>query len=189
MKKEADEQVVSSRVDRILAHRLTSSRGWPRLVHFRDKGMQNEFTAALRNEVIDTGIVKSMPSISQKEASLTLSKASGTSLGLPLVLQKSSSEGSDARRCLDNCESGAKLCRVIQEEVLVDPLSFARPAYHELKMEIEGFQQAIQYCKLPEVALNPIDGCPSGTWQVLPLLMELSKKSIQQRHWQQVRPS
>ncbi|CAJ1348612.1 unnamed protein product [Effrenium voratum] len=36
------------------------------------------------------------------------------------------------------------------------------PAYHELKREIEGFQQ------------------------VLPLLMELSKKSIQQRHWQQV---
>ncbi|CAE7456958.1 ODA2 [Symbiodinium sp. CCMP2592] len=36
------------------------------------------------------------------------------------------------------------------------------PAYHELKHEIEDFQQ------------------------VLPLLMELSKKSIQQRHWQQV---
>lgn len=36
------------------------------------------------------------------------------------------------------------------------------PAYHELKKEIEDFQQ------------------------VLPLLMELSKKSIQQRHWQQV---
>eukprot|EP00434_Breviolum_minutum_P029943 symbB.v1.2.026477.t1/scaffold2649.1/size74057/9 len=35
------------------------------------------------------------------------------------------------------------------------------PAYHELKKEIEDFQQ------------------------VLPLLMELSKKSIQQRHWQQ----
>eukprot|EP00435_Cladocopium_sp_Y103_P049327 s450_g14.t2 len=38
------------------------------------------------------------------------------------------------------------------------------PAYHELKKEIEDFQQ------------------------VLPLLMELSKKSIQQRHWQQGLP-
>jgi len=36
------------------------------------------------------------------------------------------------------------------------------PAYHELKREIEAFQE------------------------VLPLLMELSKKSIQPRHWQQV---
>eukprot|EP00913_Durusdinium_trenchii_P005594 g5213.t1 len=36
------------------------------------------------------------------------------------------------------------------------------PAYHELKKEIEDFQH------------------------ILPILMELSKKSIQQRHWQQV---
>ena len=57
-----------------------------------------------------------------------------------------------------------------------------RPAYHELKHEIEDFQQA-------RTANQPL--APSGlscdVHKVLPLLMELSKKSIQQRHWQQVR--
>ena len=75
----------------------------------------------------------------------------------------------------------ASFCRAICGTALA--ALTLRPAYHELKHEIEDFQQARTASQ--HSARKNLQGLSCDVQKVLPLLMELSKKSIQQRHWQQ----